>query len=121
MGTGTASCRSRSPFWLAHPPEIGTERPRACAWAAPIARSGTRTPSHPERSADNFELGHLGGLDILNADLRRELFDDTEEVRSRGRAGHQRLLHSSFIAGFAKEDVQRHFAEEGDAELFGLP
>ena len=72
------------------------------------------------RLADHLQLGHLRRLDVLDADLRGELLDDSEEIRSRGRAGEQGVFHLAFVAAFAEEDVERHFAQEGHAELLGL-
>src|SRR5207248_10709476 len=46
--------------------------------------------------------------------------DHTEEGRTRGGAGRQRLLHLSLVTGLSEEDIQRDLAEEGDSELSGL-
>ncbi len=66
---------------------------------------------------DDLQLRHLGRLDVPDTDLGGELFDDVQEIRPRGRAGKKRLFHLAGIAGLAEENVERHLAQEGYAEL----
>src|SRR5262245_14399224 len=87
-----------------HPPSQATQPPDCRALAI-------------DHSADDLQLGHFGGLDVLNTDLGGELLDDPQEVRAGGRARGQGLLDLSLVAGLSQEDVQGHFAQEGDAHL----
>ena len=88
-----------------------------------IPASGTGGPCPPSKilaSVQDLQLRHLWRLDVLNADLRGELLDDPEQIRPRGGTWREGLLQQPFVATFADVDIQRHFPEEGNAELFGL-
>src|SRR5271157_4348740 len=68
---------------------VGTERPVVGTW---LRGPGELYPGHePPRLSryelrpclvQDFELGHLRRLDVLDADLGRELLDDAQKVRS---------------------------------------
>ena len=71
-------------------------------------------------SANDFQLGHLGRLDVLDADLGGELLDDAQQIGPGRRAREQGVFHLALVAALAEEDVERDLAEEGNAHRFGL-
>ena len=75
----------------------------------------------PFLSIEDFELRHLGRLDVLDADLGGELLDEPEEVGTRRGARSKRLLEPAVVAALAEEDVERDLAEERHAHRLGLP
>ena len=69
----------------------------------------------------NFELGKLGILDVLYADLGGQLFHDPGQVAPGKVLCLEDLGQSSFVSTLSQKNVQRNFTQKGYAELLGLP
>src|SRR5579883_2405271 len=79
-----------------------------------------RNLAHNMCSVQDFELRHLGRLDVLDADLSGELLDHAEQVRPGGGAGFEGFADLTLVTALADVDVEGDFAEERDAKLLGL-
>ena len=76
--------------------------------------------SETDRLVEDLQLGHLGRLDVLDADLGGELLDDAQQIGPGRRAGGQGVFHLALVAALAEEDVERDFTQERNAHRFGL-
>ena len=87
--------RSRAGQRHARPGERRADRsdPRPCTAEGMTVWDEAWEHRQTKLLADDFQLGHLGRLDVLDADLGGELLDDCQEIRPRRGAGEQGLVH----------------------------
>ena len=123
MRSVCAPCSRPGASWAGSALSRGTklDTPQIVLENRAISNFASAQPRPPRISqlnlTDDFQLGHLGRLDVLDADLSGELFDDTQEIWPRGGSREEGLVHFSIVASLSEVNVQRHLAEKGDAQL----